>query len=127
MIDKSRFTCGAVRNDFGKRRETKPAGKTELACFGHDRRFRPLGHAGTFEKGCHVNEERPAGSTAEGGGDMLVIVIILQGKFMTRNELPYRREEPLLHDKFAAPVGYRPSPQIPYRTTSITQYRETSA
>ncbi|CAD6186958.1 unnamed protein product [Caenorhabditis auriculariae] len=47
-------------------------------------------------------------------------------------ELPFRgnvqtiREEPLL-EKYPPSSVYRPSPQVPYRTTSITQYRETSA
>ncbi|CAA98514.3 Clc-like protein [Caenorhabditis elegans] len=64
-----------------------------------------------------------------------VCTLLTTYKFVTgdeedgRNELPYRREEPLLHDKFVSSqqAGYRPNPQVPYRTTSITQYRETSA
>ncbi|CAB3398413.1 unnamed protein product [Caenorhabditis bovis] len=45
------------------------------------------------------------------------------------HNLPYHREEPLLDEKFPQypSTAYRPSPQVPYRTTSITQYRETSA
>ena len=32
-----------------------------------------------LKRGAHVNEEIPAGSTAEGGGDRLVYYIYLQG------------------------------------------------